>query len=95
MKPWKAFKAFQNNGPDYAVITTGEWKSPAIATAPKLEDAQLIARAVNAHEELITALKVALEYQGARPRDVNEMHAFKSHATSVIEKALAKAEGKP
>ena len=49
---WKAAQAFQNNGPNYWVVSNGKWKSPVIATIASEGDARLIASAPELAEAL-------------------------------------------
>lgn len=87
--PWKVSRAFQNNGPDYFVISTGKWKSPAIATCDNEADAKLIAAA----PELLEALKeinedlLSLSADELKPLGVRA-------ALNRTFRAIAKAEGK-
>lgn len=55
--PWKVYSVFVNNAPNETHIGTGKWGALSVAVVGTQEDAELIVRAVNAHELLLTALK--------------------------------------
>lgn len=60
---WKCARAFQNNGPDYWVISTGEWRAPSIAIVEQEDHARLIAAAPDllvALENLLTMISTVL-----------------------------------
>ena len=76
--PWKYARAFQNNGPNYYVISTGKWKSPAIATAEKEEDARLMAKA----PDMFSAIQDIIS--SAQANDANSLAEAINAAERVI-----------
>lgn len=69
---WKAVKAFQNNGPDYWIVTDKAFRGNLLARCDFQDDAEKVSRAVNAYEKdqeikrkLVDCLKDALEVIGS------------------------------
>lgn len=46
-KRWRTVRCFQNNGPDYWIVTERAWKGRVIARCASEEDAEAIARGLN------------------------------------------------
>lgn len=42
-KPWKVSPAVQDNGPNYFVVSDGQWRTPAIGTTMCRDHAVLLA----------------------------------------------------
>ncbi len=68
----KAVRAFQDNGPDYWLVTTGKWRAPAVAKCNTEEEAKRVARAVNCHEELVKVLEAAALPGGLSEYEFNQ-----------------------
>lgn len=88
--PWKASLRFQNNLPNDYVITDGKWGGIAIASSDNEANAAFIVRAVNSHEELLTALKIAVFELSVKSGDKNRI----KNAVDRAKQAIIKAEGK-
>ena len=80
--PWRALPAVQDNGPNYWIVTTGQWRAPVVATCPKEADANFCAASREMFSALLEceALLLAHDY----PVILRQVRA-----------AMAKAEGKP
>ncbi len=84
---WKARECVQNNAPNYWIVTDRAFKGHVLCTTDKEESAQLIAQAVNAHGELVAALKEAvasLEWTAAVMPDIPAKSAFRENLADAI-----------
>jgi len=53
LRPLKYARAFQNNGPDYFVVSGGEWRAEPVAICGKEEDARFVVLGYRLADELI------------------------------------------
>jgi hypothetical protein len=80
-KPWKVARAFQNNGPDYFVVTNGTWGARKIACLdePSAETVR----------DLLTALERLYAWV-----DNNVAYGLPDKERAGIDATLAKAKGR-
>lgn len=85
---WKAYQAFQNNGPNYWIVTDKAFGGTVLAKCDTEEAAMQIVRAVNSHEELV---KIVQHYLFLQCREYDD--SIWRKANEQAEQAIAKAEG--
>jgi hypothetical protein len=88
-KPWKVARAFQNNGPDYFVVTNGTWGTRKIACLdePSAETVR----------DMLTALAaIVTTYRTFRnvPKRQQEWTTIDDDALGAGFAAIAKAKGR-